>query len=70
MENEYTGCTEEYAARTHALKLDADSPRYIGRTQGYAGRSRPKHKTLIWLEDYKRNDMVLSSATISQRKKP
>ena len=39
IENEYDGRTEEYVARTHALKLDADSPRYAGRTQGYAGHS-------------------------------
>ena len=41
---EYVGRIEEYAVRTQALTLDADSPRYVGSTQGYAGRSGPKCK--------------------------
>ena len=41
---EYVGRTEEYAARTHALNLDADLPGYAGRTHGYAERTEPKSK--------------------------
>ena len=36
---EYARLNEAYATRTHALILNADSPGYVGRTQGYAGRS-------------------------------
>ena len=44
MTNEYVGRTEEYAACTHALKLDADLVGYAGRTKVTLGVTGPDAK--------------------------
>ena len=44
MTNEYAGRTEEYDARTHALKLDADLVGYVGRTKVTLGITGPDAK--------------------------
>ena len=59
------GVPEGYAARTHALSLDAESPRYAGCTQSYAGRTRPRCKTLICLVHYLKGAKAHFSASIS-----
>ena len=65
--NEYAGRTGEYATRTHALEMDADSLRYTGRTKVTLGVTGPDANSNLRLEPYIRNNMALSSATISQR---